>query len=393
MRKQLATLQVGQLRVDESDESTEYGGAARPDFDETTMPLATLEVLDSRFYRRLATGGALGAAESYLRGEWRSENLVALFQLLARNQATLQSISSNARWITRPMASIYHWLRRNSISGSRQNIHAHYDLGNDFFSLFLDPTMTYSSGYFVDDQSTLEEASIEKYDRICRRLRLRPEHHLVEIGTGWGGFALHAARNYGCHITTTTISAEQHAYARQQVNAAGLGDRIDLRMQDYRDLEGQFDRLVSIEMIEAVGAEFLPTYFQQCAKLLKPSGEMVIQAITIPDQRYLQYRKQVDFIQRYIFPGGCLPSLGAIAAAVSTTTGLQLVHLEDFAVHYARTLMMWRNRFGQRIDEVRRLGLDDRFIRMWDYYLAYCEAGFRERMTGVAQLHFRSCGH
>ena len=236
--------------------------------------------------------------------------------------------------------------------------------------------------------ASLREASIEKYDRICRKLRLRPDHHVIEIGTGWGGFAQYAAEQYGCRVTTTTISEQQYEFAVERIKRQGLTDRVTVLNRDYRQLDGVYDRLVSIEMIEAVGHEFLPTYFQTCAGLLRKGGEMIIQAITIPDHRYASYRRSVDFIQRYIFPGGCLPSLGAINAAVATTHDLRLVHMEDFAEHYADTLAMWRSRFWQQIELVRALGLDERFVRMWDYYLAYCEAGFRERMTGVSQLQW-----
>lgn len=362
-----------------------FDGSSRWD----AAPRACVRVFDPRFYQRVLWGGSLGAAESYLRGEWTTDDLVPLFQLLAKNGSTLAKLEKLASWLCTPA----HWIRRqwtrNSFRGSRENIHAHYDLGNDFFRLFLDDTMTYSSGIFLSEQSTLREASIEKYDRICRKLRLQEDHHLVEIGTGWGGFAIHAATNYGCQITTTTISQEQFQYARQAIAEAGVADRVQVVCEDYRRLRGTFDRLVSIEMIEAVGAEYLPTYFRQCESLLRPGGEMVIQAITIPDQRFENYRRSQDFIQKYVFPGGCLPSLGAISRAVERTVDLQLIHLEDFAQDYATTLAQWRSRFLERIDEVRALGLDERFIRLWDYYLSYCEAGFRERLTGVAHLHFR----
>ena len=241
---------------------------------------------------------------------------------------------------------------------------------------------------FDSPQSSLRDASLAKYERICRTLRLRPEHHVIEIGSGWGGFALHAARRYGCRVTTTTISRQQYQYVAAAVRAAGLESRITLLADDYRHLQGQYDRLVSIEMIEAVGHEFLPTYFGQCSRLLKPDGEMLLQAITIPDQRYDQYRRSVDFIQRYVFPGGCLPCWSSITSAVKRAADLQLVHVEDLSAHYVETLHRWRERFLANLAAVRALGLDDRFIRTWDYYLAYCEAGFAERWTGVSQSHW-----
>jgi len=347
-----------------------------------------LRVRDASFYRRVLLGGELGAAESYLRGEWETNDLPGLFRMLSRNAAALSQLGRIADWLCLPARVARRLWTRNTERGSRQNIHAHYDLGNDFFRLFLDDTMTYSSGIFATRETSLREASVEKYDRICRRLRLEPGQHVVEIGTGWGGFAMHAARNYGCQVTTTTISSEQLAYAREQVEQAGLSDRVTLLCEDYRRLRGQFDRLVSIEMIEAVGAEYLPTYFRCCESLLRPGGEMVIQAITIPDQRFERYRRTQDFIQKYVFPGGCLPSLGAISGALERTESLRLIHMEDFGQDYATTLAHWRKRFWERITEVRSLGLDERFVRLWDYYLSYCEAGFREHLTGVCHLHF-----
>jgi cyclopropane-fatty-acyl-phospholipid synthase len=278
------------------------------------------------------------------------------------------------------------WLRRNTRTGSKRNIADHYDLSNDFFAAMLDPTMTYSSGVFLTSTSTLAEASAEKYDRICRKLLLTPNDHVLEIGTGWGGFALHAAKHYGCQVTTTTISQEQHAFAATRIREALLEDRITLLSDDYRDLHGHYDKLVSIEMIEAVGEKFLPEYFSKCSELLKPEGMMLLQAITIPDFRYDRYRKSVDFIQRYVFPGGFLPSIGAIGDGISRSTDFRFFHAEDFGSHYARTLFLWRRNFWENIDKVRSLGFDERFIRTWHYYLCYCEAGFRERQIGVSQL-------
>ncbi len=392
----LASLRVGQLILEDGDERLVYGRtgqSAATDVVEgpwqTEPEQAYVRVNDRRFYQRVLWGGSMGAAESYLRGEWSTTDLVPLFQLLARNGSSLAQLERFAAWICAPARWARRWWTKNTFRGSRENIHAHYDLGNDFFRLFLDETMTYSSGIFTSAETTLREASIEKYDRICRKLRLSADHHLVEIGTGWGGFAIHAATHYGCQITTTTISQEQFQYARQAIADAGVEDRVQVVCEDYRRLRGTFDRLVSIEMIEAVGAEFLPTYFRQCESLLRPGGEMVIQAITIPDQRFESYRRSQDFIQKYVFPGGCLPSVGAISRAIEKTVDLQMIHLEDFALDYAITLAHWRRRFLDRLDEVRALGLDERFIRLWDYYLSYCEAGFREKLTGVSQLHFR----
>ncbi len=279
-----------------------------------------------------------------------------------------------------------HRLARNTRLGSRRNIRAHYDLGNDLFETFLDDTMMYSSGLFPEPNASLREASIEKLDRLCRGLRLVPSDHVIEIGTGWGGFALHAASQYGCRVTTTTISQRQYDYARQRVREAGLEHRVTVLQQDYRELRGRFDKLVSIEMIEAVGHEYLDAYFRKCGELLKPDGLLAIQAITMPPQRYRRYLRSVDFIQKYIFPGGCLPTINGMADALSRTTDMRLVEVADFAEHYAETLKLWKARFFDRLDDVRELGYDESFVRLWDYYLSYCEAGFRERLVGLVQL-------
>lgn len=336
----------------------------------------------------MALGGGLGAAESYIQGDWDASNLTDAMRILARNSNVLTRVEKGGARFKRPLRVALNWLRRNTRDGSRRNISAHYDLSNEFFALMLDRTMTYSSGYFERSDSNLEEASIAKYDRICRKLNLTPRDHVLEIGTGWGGFAEHAVTHYGARVTTTTISEQQYRFAKQRIAAAGLSDRVTLLQQDYRDLQGSFDKLVSIEMIEAVGEKFLSQYFAKCSSLLKDDGKMCLQAILIPDQRYDRYRRSVDFIQRYIFHGGFLPSPGAIAGYIGRETDLQCVHMEDFGHHYARTLELWRQRFWSQMDQVRRLGFDERFVRTWDYYLSYCEAGFREHQIGVSQLVF-----
>ncbi|MBM4088682.1 MAG: class I SAM-dependent methyltransferase [Planctomycetes bacterium] len=342
---------------------------------------ATITVHDRRFYRRVALGGELGAAESYLDGEWECDDLTALFRVLARNLRP--SVSATGTFWSRLAARFGHWLARNTQRGSRRNIEAHYDLGDDFFSLFLDPTMMYSSAIFEREEMSLEQAQLARLDRICRALELRPSDHVVEIGTGWGGFALHAARNYGCRVTTTTISQNQFETATRRVQQAGLQDRVTVLDRDYRDLCGTFDKLVSIEMIEAVGHRYFDTFFQQCGRLLNRHGRMLLQAIVMPENRYDQYLRSVDFIQKYIFPGGCLPSITAMQQSVARQTDLWLVQLEDFARHYARTVREWRGRFRDNLDRIRQLGYSDRFHRMWDYYLCYCEAAFEERVVGV----------
>jgi cyclopropane-fatty-acyl-phospholipid synthase len=302
-------------------------------------------------------------------------------------------MQAQQHWYTRLGLRLAHLLNRNTHSGSRRNISAHYDLGNDFFRLFLDPTMMYSSAIFESPADTLETAAVAKLDEICRQLELSPEDHLLEIGTGWGGMAIHAASRYGCRVTTTTISREQYEHARAEVERHGLSDRITVLCEDYRQLTGEYDKLVSIEMIEAVGHDFYRSYFQCCSKLLKADGKMVIQAITIPDQRYDRARRSVDYIKRYIFPGGCLPSLAVIAQHIAEDTDLQLVHLRDITRDYARTLAHWRERFLANLDSVRAMGFDERFIRMWEFYLCYCEGGFRERIIGTAQLAFAKPGY
>jgi cyclopropane-fatty-acyl-phospholipid synthase len=347
---------------------------------------ADWQVDDSDFYRLLAMDGSLGMAESYLRGHWHSHDLTSLLTILCRNlhrvpeaNSLMVSLSNTANRLAKPF-------RRNTRSGSKRHIAAHYDLSNEFFELFLDPTMMYSAGYFHKDDSTLHEASVAKLDQICRKLDLNHSDSVLEIGTGWGGFALHAAERHDIDLTTTTISDAQLAKARQRFAAAGIADRVQLLDADYRDLDGQFDKLVSIEMVEAVGERYLDTYFRQCGRLLKPGGRFVVQAIVMPEQRYDAYRRGVDFIQKYIFPGGFLPSVAAMQESVGRTSNLRLSEVEDMSEHYARTLKAWRQRFFERIDDVRRLGFDDRFIRMWEYYLCYCEAAFRQRAVGVVQI-------
>jgi cyclopropane-fatty-acyl-phospholipid synthase len=295
-------------------------------------------------------------------------------------------MDSGLALLGKPVQKLFHALNKNTRKGSRKNIAAHYDLGNDFYKLWLDPKMMYSCAYFDAPDTSLEDAATEKLDRICRKLDLSADDSVIEIGTGWGGFAIHAAKHYGCRVTTTTISKQQYNYAQQAVADAGLEDRITLLLQDYRDLEGRFDKLVSIEMIEAVGHEFHDAYFKKCCDLLKPDGQMLLQAITIADQRYDQYKSSVDFIKRYIFPGGCLTSVTDMSRTMTRHTDMRVIHLEDIGPHYATTLRHWHNRFFARIDEVREFGYSDAFIRMWQFYLNYCESAFIERAIGNVQL-------
>lgn len=344
-----------------------------------------VEVLDPAFYRQVGTYGSLGAGEAYIDGLWRCSDLVALVRLLVRNRALLDDMERGLARIGGMALRVWHALRRNTRNGSRRNIAAHYDLGNEFFQLFLSSDLMYSSALWADGDN-LEMASRRKLEVVCRRLKLRPDDRVLEIGTGWGGFALYAAQRYGCRVTSITISREQHALAVERVTEAGLGDRIDVQLCDYRDVTGCYDKLVSIEMIEAIGAEYLDTYFAQLGRLLKPHGLALLQAITIEDHRYAQALKSVDFIKRFVFPGSFIPSIQAMLTAKTRACDLALIELEDFGDSYARTLRAWRERFLAHLPEVRALGFDEGFIRLWEFYLAYCEGGFLERSIGVAHL-------
>ncbi len=380
LRKTMQGLQQGQLVLEQGNTSERFG-----DLSEVALA-GHVRVLAPRFYRRILADGVLGAAESYLEGEWISDELTDVFRVLLKNEHVIAKFSSSLTWISNLRHRLQHFGNRNSRSGSRRNIHEHYDLGNSFFELFLDPSMMYSSAIFPDEQTSLEEGSMEKVDRACRQLQLKPTDDLVEIGTGWGTLAIHAASRYGCRVTTTTISEEQFRMATERVAAAGLSDRVTVLKRDYRDLTGTFDKLVSIEMIEAVGRRYLPGYFEKCSELLKDDGAMLIQAIVLPEQRYAGYEESVDFIQKYIFPGGFLPSISMMHQLVTQKTPLRMLALDDFGMHYARTLRLWNERFHEQLDAVRALGFDERFIRMWRYYLCYCEAAFLERAIGLVQV-------
>jgi cyclopropane-fatty-acyl-phospholipid synthase len=378
--RRLEKLRNGQLVVHDGYECRTFGQANDDNL------VTTVDVRDPRFYRHLVFGGRFGALEAYIRGYWECDNLVNLMRIFCRNVGVSAGLTFSPGWFLSPLHRIVHLLRRNTASGSHRNIAAHYDLGNDFFSQFLDETMAYSCAIFPNAKSTLYEASVAKFDRICRKLELSSEDHLLEIGSGWGGFALHAAQNYGCRVTTTTISHKQYEFTRQQVQIAGLAKRITVLCEDYRALRGAYDKLVSVEMIEAVGYEYFDSYFRICSELLKSHGIMLLQAIVIPDQRFDYYRRSVDFIQRYIFPGGCLPSLGAICRSVGRVTDFRLSHLEDITPHYAQTLAEWRRRFQGNLDQIRRLGFSEEFIRTWELYFCYSEGGFRERAIGNVQI-------
>jgi len=384
VHRALGSLRCGRLRLQDPLGSRLFGtpGAA------AYCPDLSVQINDLSAYTDIATGGTIGAAEAYMAGKWTVSDLPGIMRLLVINRDVMNSLESGMSRIRGALFRLAHWHRRNTRAGSRRNIHAHYDLGNEFFQLFLDPTLMYSSAVFPRPGASLEEASHHKLDLICRKLGLSADDHLLEIGTGWGGLAVHAARNFGCRVTTTTISRRQFEFARERVRRAGLGDRITILSEDYRDLTGIYDKLVSIEMIEAVGHDFLDAFFRVCSNRLKPTGRMLLQSIIIADRNYEQARNSVDFIQKYIFPGGALPSCGAILASVSRIADLQLTHLHDIGLDYARTLQVWRERFMQRLPAVRRLGHTKEFIRMWEWYLAYCEGGFLERAISAVQMTF-----
>ncbi|MDA7756520.1 cyclopropane-fatty-acyl-phospholipid synthase family protein [Opitutales bacterium] len=348
---------------------------------------ADLQVHKGEFFRKACLGGSLGVADSYSNGDWDTADLVSFFRFFLQNQEVMDGMESGWATLLNKLARWAYLIgQKNTIQGSRKNISLHYDLGNDFYELMLDPTMTYSCGIFESENSTLEEASLAKYDRIIDQLKIEPHHHVLEIGCGWGGFAERLAQRTDARLTATTISSEQFKYAENRINNLGASDRITIVKQDYRNLSGVFDRVVSIEMIEAVGHEYLPTYFSKIAELLSQNGAAIIQAITMPDHRYSQYLKEVDYIRTRVFPGSNVPSVSAMVQAVAKKSDLRPTNIFDFGYHYARTLREWRLRFLQNEDKIARLGYDQSFRRAWLYYLCYCEAGFEEGYTGDVHL-------
>ncbi|WP_335945189.1 cyclopropane-fatty-acyl-phospholipid synthase family protein [Pseudomonas sp. G166] len=378
---QLRRLRHGHLRLTVDGAPLSFGDLSSP-------LVAEVEILDAAAWGMVAGNGSIGAGEAYIRGYWRSADLTAVTRLFVANLEVLDAMDSGLARLSRPLMRGLHWLNRNNRKGSRRNIIAHYDLGNELFERLLDPTMMYSAALFESPEQSLEDAQLNKLERICRKLDLRPGDHLLEIGTGWGSLAIHAATHYGCKVTTTTLSDEQYRHALQRIETLGLQERVHVLCKDYRDLHGRYDKLVSIEMIEAVGHRYLPEYFRCCAALLKDDGLMLLQSITIRDQRYTQARRSVDFIQRHVFPGGALPSLSILLSTASTRTQLNLLHLEDFGAHYARTLRHWHENLRQSRQVLLELGYDETFQRLWEFYLCYCEGGFQERAIGVAQLLF-----
>ncbi|NWB98925.1 class I SAM-dependent methyltransferase [Pseudomonas gingeri] len=377
--RQLSQLRHGQLLVVEDGERQVFG---QPD----ASRQGEIHIHDPAVWGMVAGNGSIGAGEAFIHGYWSSPDLTAVVRVFVSNLDVLDAMESGLARLGRPFIQGLHWLNRNTRKGSRKNIEAHYDLGNELFEQFLDPTMMYSAAQFLRADDSLEQAQLNKLERICQKLALQPGDHLLEIGTGWGSMAIYAAQHYGCKVTTTTLSREQFAYTRQRIDSLGLQEQVTLLLEDYRDLTGQYDKLVSIEMIEAVGHQFLPSYFKQCAHLLKSNGLMLLQAITIREQRYEQAKNQVDFIQRYIFPGGALPSVQKMLEVVSRETDMNLLHMEDFGLHYARTLRLWHENFRRAHGRLGELGYDDYFLRLWEFYLCYCEGGFLERTIGTAQL-------
>jgi len=379
---QLRQIEYGEIRLVEPDGSEHVFGSHRSGCDlECTVYFDHPQV-----YADVAFGGTAGAGEAYIRGLWRCDDLVSLVRIFVVNREAMNRLDSGWSLVSRPLLRLFHWANRNSKHGSARNIAAHYDLGNDLYRLMLDDTMAYSCAIFPRADATLAEGSEAKFEAACRKLDLKPTDHVLEIGTGWGGFAIHAVLRYGCRVTTATISRAQCDFAVARIESLGLSDRITVLLQDYRQLAGEFDKLVSIEMVEAVGAPFLDGYFRHCSRLLKPEGAMLLQAITIQDQFYDRALRSVDFIQRYVFPGSFIPSVQALSKSVSRASDFKIFHLEDIGPHYARTLRLWRERFFRNLAAVRALGFNDSFVRLWEYYLCYCEGGFSERQLGTVQV-------
>jgi cyclopropane-fatty-acyl-phospholipid synthase len=383
--KSLQLIKIGSLTLEEAyeghDVTVEHFGFAHEG-----QPQAHIRVTHPGFYGRVLKGGSIAAAEAYMDGWWDSPNLTAVTELMARNLSALDQLEAQSSFVTRAMNKVGHWLKRNSIVRAKQNIEAHYDLGNDLYQTFLDERMLYSSALYLSTSDSLEQAQIQKMDRLCQQLQLTANDHVIEIGTGWGAMAIYMAQHYGCKVTTTTISEEQFAYAEAEITRLGLEAQITLLKQDYRLLEGQFDKLVSIEMIEAVGKAYLPSYIEKCQSLLKPGGLMAIQAITIADQRYDYYSNNVDFIQKYIFPGGFLPSITVLTQMATRHTDFIVRDVFDIGMDYAKTLADWRLRFEAALNTVQALGYDERFVRMWRFYLCYCEGGFNARTISTIHM-------
>jgi len=381
----LEKLQRGSLLLEEHGNEMRFGESLA-DSQQAGSIQVKISVRDPRFFSEIAFGGSIGAGEAYFQGFWHCDDLVSLVRLLLQNRSVLDAMESGAASLTRPLQKFFHWVNRNSHEGARRNIAAHYDLGNEFFSLWLDESMMYSSAIFEHPEQDLHEAQLHRLQRVCQKLQLSAADHVLEIGTGWGGFAIYAAQNYGCRVTTTTISREQYELAWERIKQAGLQDRITLLLDDFRDLKGSYDKLVSIEMIEAIGSKLYRSFFSMCGRLLKPDGLMLLQAITIADQNYQASQRSVDFIQRYIFPGACLPSTEIMNRTAAEVTDLRLLDLEDIGLHYATTLRIWRKNFFAMLPRIRAMAYPESFIRLWEFYLCYCEGAFLERAISDVQL-------
>ena len=385
LQKKFKNLKTGHISVNDGDETFTFG-------DSSSDEKVSVDIHSQEFYVMTGSGGALGIAEAYVAGYWSSDDVVKLFQIIIRNRDILLSLEKGFAKLVKPINKMIHRGRQNTLKGSKENILAHYDLSNDFYKLWLDPSMTYSCAFFNNDSVTLEEASIEKLDRICRKLDLSEDDSVLEIGTGWGSFSIHAAKNYGCKVTTTTISDAQFDYARSRIKDEGLESKITLINKDYRDLDGKYDKIVSIEMIEAVGYEYIPDYFSKLSSLLKNNGLVALQGITYNDQNFEVYKDSVDFIKKYIFPGSCLISIAQIIDVIKKDTDLAMVDMEDITKHYAVTLNRWRKNFMDVIPKVKEMGYSQAFINMWEFYFLYCEAGFSERNIGDVQMIFAKSG-
>lgn len=377
--KQLKKISIGYISIQE--------GAKKFSFGKKGNLSAHITVHDPRFYGALAFGGSIGVSEAFMQKFWSVNDLTKLIRIMAINQNAMDQLESLFNVFLKPILKCLHYLNQNSVKGSRINISKHYDLGNDFFSLFLDSTMMYSSAVFKNPQDSLYKGSIHKLEMVCQGLELNAQDHVIEIGSGWGGFAIYAAQNYGCKVTTTTISKQQYLYVKQKIKDLKLTHKITVLLSDYRHLKGQFSKLVSIEMLEAVGYQYYDTYFKVCSHLLKPDGIAFIQTITIADQRYEKAKHSVDFIQRYIFPGSCIPSLTALQNSITESSDLKIYQVRDIGDHYARTLALWREAFFKKLSQVKALGFDEVFIRMWHFYLAYCEGGFKEKV--ISDIHLK----
>ena len=385
VHKQLSQINNASILIEDGDEIKRFGNSK--------SLIAKIKVISPSFYKNIIFGGSIGASESFIRGEWKSPNLTKVIQVFARNTEAQDKLESFFIFLLQPFFRVIHRLNQNTIKGSKKNISRHYDLSNDFFKLFLDKKMMYSSAIYKTKKTNLEDAAANKLNVICKKLKLKKSDHLIEIGSGWGGFAIFAAKNYGCKVTTTTISIEQYKFTKNRIREMGLAKQIRVLLKDYRSLRGQYDKLISIEMIEAVGHQFYDEYFSVISRLLKADGEALIQAITIKDQRYSHAIKSVDFIQKYIFPGSCIPSLTAIQNSLTNSTDLVINDVRDIGRHYAITLAHWRENFIKNKKNIRKLGFDEEFLRMWLFYFAYCEGGFEEKVISDVHLHITKPGY